>query len=100
MPNPGDGLRTDQSIYPGYRTPSREAERQAWYDRRDKVLELIVAGHNSSGIGAQMFVSPVTVRHWMQRMYNEAELPAHQRTQAALIAAAYRLGWLTCQCSP
>lgn len=91
-------VRWDQSRHASYRTPSRPADLAVWENRRYQMLSLLERGYDSRRIGERMNVAAVTVRHWMQRLYNELDLPPYRRSAASLIAAAYRRGWLACPC--
>lgn len=99
MANRGDGLRIDQSVYPGNRTPSREQERVAWFAKRQRILRLIENGATIRLLSSILEVSPTTIHHYFQRMYNEAELLPGDRTQPSLLRVAYEEAWLPCPCS-
>lgn len=102
---PRNRIRYDQSLFPQYRTPSRKKERDAWFARRKEVLELLIAGHTTKQIAAKLKplgpnavsatrISLVTVRSYIQRIYNELEV----RNLPGAVYEAIRQGILDCPC--
>lgn len=113
MPNPAKigSVRTDQSKYPNYRTPSRPAERRAWEAIRLQIFKAWEKGWSSRVIAGKLVrihhanqhgkigVTATTVRGYYQRIYNEFGLTGNNRSPTAALYLAYRLNLLPCPCS-
>ena len=101
-------LRIDQSIYAGYRTPSRKADYAHWLMIKTQILEFWQDGLTSLQMAKQIKsqlhanqhkfseLKPQTVRGYYQRIYNEYGLK--NRSPSSALAEAYRRGDLPCPC--
>ena len=78
------GLYIDPVLAAALATPSRDAEHKSLTERERQVLRLLAEGGSYAEIGAELFLSPDTVRAHAQRAMTK--LGARTRTQAVAVA--------------